>query len=89
MVRALVCNNLCSKMFTVSQTSDPVILFHSDVLKREVNRLILETIEQSQVHSKCSISGDCYCYWKTRDKTKSKKQNDQRGKIQTRGDNQP
>lgn len=73
-VRALVCKNICSKMFTVSQTSDPVILLHLDAHKREVNKLILETLEQCQVHSKCSINGDCYGYWKTRDKTKSKKQ---------------
>lgn len=90
MVRALVCRNICPKMFTASQTSDPVILFHSDAHRREDNKLILETLEQCQVHNKCSINGDCYGYWKTRDETKSKKtKNDETGKIQARRDNQP
>lgn len=60
------------RLFSV-QTSDPVILFHSGAHKREVHNLILETLGQCRVHSECSGNIYCYC-WKTRDKTKSKKQ---------------
>lgn len=34
--------------------SDPVTLLHSDAHQGEVHRLILATLEQCQVHSKCS-----------------------------------
>lgn len=61
-------------LFVVLVYFDVVVLVYFDVCKREVYKLILlEILEQGYVYSKCLISVYCYCYWKIRDKIKSKK----------------
>lgn len=54
-IRASLCKNLCSKMFTscsVFRSSN----FIPDVHKGDVHKLILETSEQRQLNTK-------YCYY--------------------------
>lgn len=60
-IRGSVCKNLCSKIFAACSTFRSSN-FISDVHKGDVHKLILETLEQRQVHTKYSINVYC-CYY--------------------------